>query len=324
MAEVPTADTTKTGAPERAEEAGQAKQARQTKQATKRTLKDYRSEVKPTWCPGCGDFGVLAALQRALAERNLDPRDVVIVSGIGCSGRLPEFVNAYGLHVVHGRALPAAQGVKAANPDLTVIAVGGDGDGFAIGGGHVPHAVRRNQDITYIVMDNQVYGLTKGQPSPSTPTGMQALRRSVSMPKMAPYEGVLEGQLNILAMVIVYGCSFVARTFSSQATEMAKTIGRGLDHPGFAFVHAMSPCPTFYNTYDPWKESFLPLPEDWDTGDRIKAIDMAMEEVGDGVFHSGVFFQDVYRTYTDKLQDVYAKAYGDEQATIDALMDQYA
>lgn len=327
MAEVRTADTARTTAPERPEKAGQPDQASQSepaKPAAKRTLKDYRSEVKPTWCPGCGDFGVLAALQRALAERNLDPRDVVIVSGIGCSGRLPEFVNAYGLHVVHGRALPAAQGVKAANPDLTVIAVGGDGDGFAIGGGHVPHAVRRNQDITYIVMDNQVYGLTKGQPSPSTPTGMQALRRSVSMPKMAPYEGVLEGQLNILAMVIVYGCSFVARTFSSQATEMAKTIGRGLDHPGFAFVHAMSPCPTFYNTYDPWKESFMPLPDDWDTGDRIKAIDMAMEEVGDGVFHSGVFFQDVYRTYTDKLQDVYAKAYGDEQATIDALMDQYA
>ncbi|MDP6053158.1 MAG: thiamine pyrophosphate-dependent enzyme, partial [Candidatus Latescibacteria bacterium] len=144
------------------------------KETVKRTLKDYRSEVKPTWCPGCGDFGVLSALQRTLAERNLDPKDIVIVSGIGCSGRLPEFVNAYGLHVVHGRALPTAQGVKAANPDLTVIAVGGDGDGFAIGGGHVPHAVRRNQDITYVLMDNQVYGLTKGQPSPTTPTGMAA------------------------------------------------------------------------------------------------------------------------------------------------------
>lgn len=131
-----------------------------------RTIKDYRSEVKPTWCPGCGDFGVLSALQRAFAARNLAPKDIVVVSGIGCSGRLPEFVNAYGLHVVHGRALPTALGVKTANPELTVVAVGGDGDGFAIGGGHVPHAVRRNVDITYIVMDNQVYGLTKGQPSP--------------------------------------------------------------------------------------------------------------------------------------------------------------
>ena len=144
------------------------------------------------------------------------------------------------------------------------------------------------------------------------------------MPKMAPYGGVLEGQLNILAMVLVYGCSLVARTFSSQATEMARIIGQGLDHNGFAFVHAMSPCPTFYNTYDPWKESFLPLPDNWDASDRIKAIDLAMEEVGEGSFHSGVFFQDQYRTYTDKLQDVYAKAYGDEQATIDILMDQYS
>ncbi|MEE2993147.1 MAG: 2-oxoacid:ferredoxin oxidoreductase subunit beta [Gemmatimonadota bacterium] len=294
------------------------------KETVKRTLKDYRSEVKPTWCPGCGDFGVLSALQRALAERNLDPKDIVIVSGIGCSGRLPEFVNAYGLHVVHGRALPTAQGVKSANPDLTVIAVGGDGDGFAIGGGHVPHAVRRNQDITYVLMDNQVYGLTKGQPSPTTPTGMAALQRSSSMPKMAPYEGVLEGQLNMLAMILVYGCTFVARTFSSQATEMSKLIGQGLDHHGFSFIHAMSPCPTFYNTYDPWKESFVPLPEDWDDTDRIKAIDLTMEEANEGMFHSGIFYQEQRPTYMDKVHSVFSKAHGDQVSSIEALMDQYA
>ena len=295
-----------------------------SKETVKRTLKDYRSEVKPTWCPGCGDFGVLSALQRTLAERNLDPKDIVIVSGIGCSGRLPEFVNAYGLHVVHGRALPTAQGVKAANPDLTVIAVGGDGDGFAIGGGHVPHAVRRNQDITYVLMDNQVYGLTKGQPSPTTPTGMAALQRSSSMPKMAPYEGVLEGQLNMLAMILVYGCTFVARTFSSQATEMSKLIGQGLDHHGFSFIHAMSPCPTFYNTYDPWKESFVPLPEDWDATDRIKAIDLTMEEANEGMFHSGIFYQEQRPTYMDKVHSVFSKAHGDQISSIEALMDQYA
>ncbi len=293
------------------------------KETVKRTLKDYRSEVKPTWCPGCGDFGVLSALQRTLAERNLDPKDIVIVSGIGCSGRLPEFVNAYGLHVVHGRALPTAQGVKAANPDLTVIAVGGDGDGFAIGGGHVPHAVRRNQDITYVLMDNQVYGLTKGQPSPTTPTGMAALQRSSSMSKMAPYEGVLEGQLNMLAMILVYGCTFVARTFSSQATEMSKLIGQGLDHHGFSFIHAMSPCPTFYNTYDPWKESFVPLPEDWDTTDRIKAIELTMEEANEGMFHSGIFYQEQRPSYMDKVHSVFSKAHGDQISSIEDLMDQY-
>lgn len=294
------------------------------KETVKRTLKDYRSEVKPTWCPGCGDFGVLSALQRSFAERNLAPKDIVIVSGIGCSGRLPEFVNAYGLHVVHGRALPTAQGVKAANPELTVVAVGGDGDGFAIGGGHVPHAVRRNQDITYVLMDNQVYGLTKGQPSPTTPTGMTALQRSASMPKMAPYEGVLEGQLNMLAMILVYGCTFVARTFSSQATEMSKLIGQGLDHHGFSFIHAMSPCPTFYNTYDPWKESFVPLPEGWDDSDRIKAIDLTMEEVNEGVFHSGIFYQEQRATYMDKVRSVFSKAHGDQIASIDTLLNEYA
>jgi 2-oxoglutarate ferredoxin oxidoreductase subunit beta len=294
------------------------------KETVKRTQKNYRSEVKPTWCPGCGDFGVLSALQRSFAERNLAPKDIVIVSGIGCSGRLPEFVNAYGLHVVHGRALPTAQGVKAANPELTVVAVGGDGDGFAIGGGHVPHAVRRNQDITYVLMDNQVYGLTKGQPSPTTPTGMAALQRSASMPKMAPYEGVLEGQLNMLAMILVYGCTFVARTFSSQATEMSKLIGQGLDHRGFSFIQAMSPCPTFYNTYDPWKESFVSLPEDWNDSDRIKAIDLAMEEVNDGVFHSGLFYQEQRATYMDKVRSVFSKARGDQVATIESMLDQYA
>lgn len=289
-----------------------------------RKPKDYRSEVKPTWCPGCGDFGVLSALQRALAARNLDPKDVVIVSGIGCSGRLPEFVNAYGLHVVHGRALPTAMGVKLANPKLTVIAVGGDGDGFAIGGGHVPHAVRRNESITYIVMDNQVYGLTKGQPSPTTPTGMEPLKRSASMYKMAPYNGVLEGQLNMLAMVLVYGCGFVARAFSSQATEMSDIIGKALDHRGFSFVHCMSPCPTFYNTYDPWKEAFVPLPDDWNTGNRIKAIDMAMIEVTQNQFHSGIFYEEHRETFMDKMGEVHRKAYGERMATIDALMDQYA
>lgn len=296
-----------------------------TQKQVGRKLKDYRSDVKPTWCPGCGDFGVLSALQRTLTARNLDPKDVVIVSGIGCSGRLPEFVNAYGLHVVHGRALPTANGVKLANPELTVIAVGGDGDGFAIGGGHVPHAVRRNNDITYIVMDNQVYGLTKGQPSPTTPTGMTALKRSDSMPKMAPYGGVLENQLNMLAMVLVYGCGFVARTFSSQATQMADIIGQALDHPGFSFVQAMSPCPTFYNTYDPWKEAFVDLPEDWDGSDRIKAIDMAMIEARDNMFHSGIFYkQENLPTYMDKMRDVFTKAHGDQVATIDMLLDQYA
>ena len=133
-----------------------------------RDPKDYKSDLKPIWCPGCGDFGVLAATYRAFAELDLDPDNTVVVSGIGCSSRFPGFVTTYGYHCVHGRALPTAMGVKMANPELEVIAVGGDGDGFAIGGGHFPHAARRNVDITYIVMDNEIYGLTKGQVSPTS------------------------------------------------------------------------------------------------------------------------------------------------------------
>ena len=134
----------------------------------KRSPKDYKSDLKPIWCPGCGDFGVLASLFRAFAELELDPARTVIVSGIGCSSRLPGFVSTYGVHSLHGRPLPFAMGVKLANPELTVIAVGGDGDGFAIGAGHFPHAARRNVDILYLVMDNETYGLTKGQVSPTS------------------------------------------------------------------------------------------------------------------------------------------------------------
>ena len=137
------------------------------------TLKDFRNNVKPNWCPGCGDFSVQAAIQRAAANVGLEPESLAIVSGIGCSGRISGYINAYGFHGIHGRSLPIAQGVKMANRDLTVIASGGDGDGFAIGMGHTIHAIRRNIDITYIVMDNQIYGLTKGQTSPRSAEGFQ-------------------------------------------------------------------------------------------------------------------------------------------------------
>ncbi len=137
------------------------------------TFKQFRNKVKPNWCPGCGDFSVLAAMQRAFANLGLEPEDVAIVSGIGCSGRISGYLNAYGFHGIHGRALPIAQGLKLANRDLTVVAAGGDGDGFAIGMGHTIHAIRRNVDITYIVMDNQVYGLTKGQTSPRSEVGFK-------------------------------------------------------------------------------------------------------------------------------------------------------
>lgn len=265
-----------------------------------RSVKDYRGEVKPTWCPGCGDYAVLSALFKAFVTLNLDPKDVVLVSGIGCSGRLPEFVNAYGLHGVHGRALPTAMGVKMANPELTVIAVGGDGDGFAIGGGHVPHMVRRNVDITYIVMDNEVYGLTKGQPSPTTPAGMAAVSQSNSLFKMAPW-GVVETPLNIMAMVLTYGATFAARGFSGKPNDLTDLYVRALTHRGFSFVQAMSPCVTFYDTYGQWKEIVAPLPEDHDPARRMDAIHLAITE---DVFHTGLFYQEQRPTLDDLHREI--------------------
>lgn len=197
---------------------------------------DYRSDLKPIWCPGCGDFGVLAAIQQALAAAQINPKDLAVVSGIGCSSRLPGFLQTYGLHTVHGRALPAAIGLKIARPDLTVMAVGGDGDFFSIGLGHLPHAARRDLDITVVVMDNAIYGLTKGQTSPTSPRG--------HVTKSTPY-GQSAQPLHPLAIVLSSGASFVARGFSSQPKQLAELIKAGLDHRGFAFIHVLSPCVTF-------------------------------------------------------------------------------
>lgn len=197
---------------------------------------DYRSDLKPIWCPGCGDFGVLAAIQQALAATQINPKDLAVVSGIGCSSRLPGFLQTYGLHTVHGRALPAAIGLKIARPDLTVMAVGGDGDFFSIGLGHLPHAARRDLDITVVVMDNAIYGLTKGQTSPTSPRG--------HVTKSTPY-GQSAQPLHPLAIVLSSGASFVARGFSSQPKQLAELIKAGLEHRGFAFIHVLSPSSPF-------------------------------------------------------------------------------
>ena len=176
---------------------------------------DFKSELKPIWCPGCGDFGVLASLYRSMADLDLDPSQTVIVSGIGCSSRLPHFASTYGIHTLHGRPLPVAMGVKLANPELTVIAVGGDGDGFAIGAGHFPHAARRNVDITYLVMDNEIYGLTKGQASPTSLYEQKAPSTPFGNP---------EDPLNPLALAISAGASFVARGASFNTKALTELI----------------------------------------------------------------------------------------------------
>lgn len=232
------------------------------------TVKDYKSDVKPTWCPGCGDFGVLNATYRGLAGLKMSPDSTVVVSGIGCSSRFPHFMKTFGFHSVHGRALPVAQGLKMARPDLTVVAVGGDGDFFSIGAGHLLHAALRNIDITVIVMDNEIYGLTKGQTSPTSPHG--------HVTKSTPY-GLLASQFNPVSTVLSLNVSFVARGYSAKPKELAALIEQGMLHKGFSFIHVLSPCPTFYHTFDAWDAAVTPIAADHNTSDRAKAVTLAMD-----------------------------------------------
>jgi len=204
--------------------------------AQKREAGDFKSDLKPIWCPGCGDFGVLQALTRALAAIGRPPHEIAFISGIGCSSRIPGYTTAYGFNTVHGRALPIAQGVKLANPELLVVVAGGDGDGFSIGGGHVAHAVRRNLDLTYLVMDNQVYGLTKGQLSPTSPKGLTTVTSPL---------GSLEDPINPLLYVLAYGAGFVAQATPADMPGMAALIEEAIRYPGFSFVNIQSPCVTF-------------------------------------------------------------------------------
>lgn len=196
----------------------------------------FKSELKPIWCPGCGDYGVVQALYRALSAIGRPPHEVAFISGIGCSSRIPGYTTAYGFNTVHGRALPLAQGVKLANPDLLVLVAGGDGDGFSIGGGHVPHAIRRNLDLTYIVMDNQVYGLTKGQLSPTSPRGLQTVTSEY---------GSLEAPVNPLLTVLSAGAGFVGQGTPADMPGLAALVEEAIRYPGFAFVNVQSPCVTY-------------------------------------------------------------------------------
>jgi 2-oxoglutarate ferredoxin oxidoreductase subunit beta len=197
---------------------------------------EFKSELKPIWCPGCGDYGVVQAIYRALAAVGRPPHEIAFVSGIGCSSRIPGYMTAYGFNSVHGRALPIAQGIKIASPELLVLVAGGDGDGFSIGGGHLPHAIRRNLDLTYIVMDNQIYGLTKGQLSPTSPRGLRTVTSEY---------GSLENPVNPLLYVLAYGAPFVAQGTPANMPGLAAVIEQGIRYPGFAFVNVQSPCVTF-------------------------------------------------------------------------------
>jgi 2-oxoglutarate/2-oxoacid ferredoxin oxidoreductase subunit beta len=199
-------------------------------------MADFKGKVDPDWCPGCGDYGVLAAVQKALVELQIPNHQVATISGIGCSSNFPGFIETYGMHTLHGRSLAVATGFKLANHGMTVLVTGGDGDGFGIGGNHFMHTMRRNVDLTYLVMDNQIYGLTTGQTSPTSRLGMKT--------KSMPF-GSVEAPINPISLALAAGATFVARGFSADQKHLTELIKQAIEHKGFSFIDVFSPCVTY-------------------------------------------------------------------------------
>jgi 2-oxoglutarate/2-oxoacid ferredoxin oxidoreductase subunit beta len=256
-----------------------------------------KSDVKPTWCPGCGDFGVVAAIEMAVKRLQLPSHTVVVVSGIGCSSNLPHFLSSYGFHGIHGRSLPVAEGIRWANHGLTVIGTGGDGDGFGIGAGHFVHAMRRNVDLTYVTMDNQIYGLTTGQASPTSTMGQKT--------KSTP-NGVIENPIDPVALALASGATYVARGFSGDVKHLADLVANGIQHKGFAFVDVFSPCVTYnkINTFDFFRQRVYKLESAGHNPTDIVAAWQRSLEWGDKI-PIGLFYKADRPTYED-LEEVLA------------------
>lgn len=261
----------------------------------------YRSKSMPTWCPGCGYYSMTEGVTWALNETGVRNEDVVVVSGIGCASRFPFFMKTYGFHTLHGRTLPVATGIKLANDKLTVIAVGGDGDGFAIGGGHIPHVARRNVDITYLLFDNGIYGLTKGQVSPTSAIGFTT--------PTSPFENH-DQPLNPLMMLLSYGASWVGQAYAGQPEHLAEMIRAAIAHRGFSYLHILSPCVTFDKTdrtYQNLDLSVQDLPEDHDHTDRLAAIREATKVDRPAV---GLYYVEKRPTLSDSLDEIVVRAGG--------------
>jgi 2-oxoglutarate ferredoxin oxidoreductase subunit beta len=256
------------------------------------TTDDYAG-LKPAWCPGCGNFGILRALDKALVTLKLEPHQVLMVSGIGQAGKLPHYSRGNVFNSLHGRALPVAIGAKIANPELTVIAIGGDGDGYGEGGNHFLHSLRRNHDITYLVHDNQVYGLTKGQASPTSDEGF--------ITKTTP-EGASPA-INPIGVAIMAGASFVARAFAGDIDYLALLIQKGIRHQGLALIDILQPCVSFNhkNTFKWYRERVYKLDEEkgYSPGDKKQALEKA-QEWGERI-PIGIIYEQKRPTFEDRL-----------------------
>jgi 2-oxoglutarate ferredoxin oxidoreductase subunit beta len=277
-----------------------------------------RVSPKPNWCPGCGNYGILTALKSIIVELQIEPANIVNSSGIGCSGKVPHWIRVYGLHGIHGRALPVATGIKLANHKLTVIAEGGDGDGYGIGACHFVHAMRRNLDITYIVHNNKVYGLTTGQTSPTSDKGF--------VTKSTPF-GVIEPALNPIAVALSTDATFVARGFAGDLKHLKQLLKQGIQHKGFALIDIFQPCVSFnhVNTYQWYKQRIYNLQEEGhDASDKQQAFARAMEW-GERI-PLGVFYQEQRPTYEDELPQIQTQTLLEQDITnidITELMEDY-
>jgi 2-oxoglutarate ferredoxin oxidoreductase subunit beta len=252
--------------------------------------KEFKSGVKPVWCPGCGDFGVLGSITKALSGLQIQPENVAVISGIGCSSRMPTYLSTYGFHGVHGRALSVASGLKVARPDLTVIATGGDGDGFSIGGNHFLHTCRRNPDMTYIVMDNQVYGMTKGQASPTTEPNWEKGKLTPTGTGINPFQP--------LVIALASGANFIARCSSSDSNGTARILMEAIRHPGFSMVQILSPCVTFRPEQSEWKHVLVPAPREATSDPAVAARRLLKDH---GLF-TGILYVGDRPVYQPKLE----------------------
>ena len=265
----------------------------------------YRSSSLPTWCPGCGYFSVAEGVAIAFNRLKVPMKDAVVVSGIGCASRFPFFMETYGFHTLHGRVLPVATGVKVANDALTVLAVGGDGDAFAIGGGHIPHAARRNVDITYLVFDNGIYGLTKGQTSPTSVEGF--------VTPSTPYASH-DRPLNPLMMLLSYGASWVGQAYAGRPHHLTDMIAEAVAHRGFSYLHILSPCVTFdktEKTYANLDVRVRDLPDDHDASNQLAALEQATRMDMPAL---GLFYREERPTLADGMNDIAAQATGNAPA----------
>jgi 2-oxoglutarate/2-oxoacid ferredoxin oxidoreductase subunit beta len=269
-------------------------------------------DIKPVWCPGCGSYGVLGTLRKVLQSLHLAPENVMLTSGIGCSSRLAAYMGTYGFHTVHGRALPVALGAHVANPDLTHIVVGGDGDIFSIGGGHLPHVARRNPNITVLVLDNEIYGLTKGQASPTSPAEL----RSKSMPNR-----LAEQPLNPALMCLAYDVSFFARAYALKIPQLLDILTQAIRHPGLSVVQILNPCVTFNNMKETWDQKVQPIPEEHVTSNRLAAMSLAMDEEH---LYTGVFYQSIRPTMMDTILATRERTAARIKPDLDKLIQQYA